>query len=203
MRLFSAFLVCAAALLALAPTPRAAAQPAPAARPVSGKIIQPVLAGWRFRQAGKGNWAPATVPGCVHTDLLAAKQIEDPLYRDNELKLQWIGKTNWEYETTFDVAAATWQRQYPELVFKGLDTYADVTLNGTAILHADNMFREWRAQVKPQLNNRRGGPHHAAGAPAQALRKAGLPTRREPRADLHHSASTRPELPRRQRPAPA
>lgn len=43
------------------------------------------------------------------------------------------------------------QRQHLALAFKGLDTYADVMLNGTAILHTDNMFREWRAEVKPQL----------------------------------------------------
>ncbi|RPD44508.1 glycoside hydrolase family 2 protein [Hymenobacter sediminis] len=110
-----------------------------------------LTSGWRFKQVSKDNWAPATVPGTVHTDLLATKQIEDPLYRDNETKQQWIGKTDWEYETTFSVPAATLQRANLELVFKGLDTYADVTLNGTAILHTDNMFREWRANVKPQL----------------------------------------------------
>ena len=40
--------------------------------------------GWQFRQAGKPDWHAATVPGCVHTDLLANKLIEDPFYRDNE-----------------------------------------------------------------------------------------------------------------------
>ena len=91
------------------------------------------------------------MPGCVHTDLLATKQIEDPLYRDNELRVQWIGKVDWKYETTFAAAPATLRRANVELGFKGLDTYADVTLNGTPILHTDNMFREWRVDVKPQL----------------------------------------------------
>nr|GFC53431.1 hypothetical protein [Tanacetum cinerariifolium] len=53
------------------------------------------------------------------------------------------------------------------------------------------------------VSDRRSGPHHAAGAPAQALRKAGVQPRRKPRADLHHPAPARPELPRRHRPAPA
>jgi len=45
---------------------------------------------------------PATVPGCVHTDLMRAGKIPDP-YRDlNEYALQWIGRTDWEYRTTFD-----------------------------------------------------------------------------------------------------
>ena len=43
--------------------------------------------GWKFREINKTEWLPATVPGCVHTDLLANKKIEDPFYRDNEKNL--------------------------------------------------------------------------------------------------------------------
>src|SRR6478736_19731 len=59
--------------------------------------------GWKFREAGKPEWHPATVPGCVHTDLLDNKLIEDPFYRDSEKRQQWIGKTDWEYQTTLTV----------------------------------------------------------------------------------------------------
>ena len=48
--------------------------------------------GWQFRQRDSGTWLPATVPGTVHTDLLANGKIEDPFYRMNELQLQWIDK---------------------------------------------------------------------------------------------------------------
>ena len=64
------------------------------------KIRIPLLTGWRFREVGKDKWYPASVPGCVHTDLLNNKLIDDPFYRDNEQKQQWIGKTDWEYQTT-------------------------------------------------------------------------------------------------------
>ena len=47
---------------------------------------------WQLRQAGKKEFIPAAVPGCVHTDLLAAGKIPDPYYRDNESRLQWIGE---------------------------------------------------------------------------------------------------------------
>src|SRR5207244_12280997 len=67
------------------------------------KIRIPRSTGWQFREAGKDTWYPASVPGCVHTDLLNNKLIDDPFYRDNEKKLQWIGKTDWEYRTTFNV----------------------------------------------------------------------------------------------------
>jgi beta-mannosidase len=108
-------------------------------------------AGWKFREAGKGEWRAATVPGCVHTDLLADKLIVDPFYRDDEPKLQWIGKTDWEYQTTFDVPADILKREHVELVFDGLDTYATVTLNGSVLLEADNMFRTWRVDAKRLL----------------------------------------------------
>ena len=49
---------------------------------------------WEFRQADTGTWMPATVPGTVHTDLLANHRIEDPFYRLNERQLQWIDKTD-------------------------------------------------------------------------------------------------------------
>jgi beta-mannosidase len=107
--------------------------------------------GWQFREAGKTEWLAATVPGCVHTDLLANKKIEDPFYRDNEKQQQWIGKTDWEYRTVFNVPAETLKRQNLEIVFQGLDTYADVFLNEKAILRADNMFRTWRVDVKNAL----------------------------------------------------
>src|SRR5437667_2397945 len=112
------------------------------------KIRMPLLTGWQFRQAGKDTWYPASVPGCVHTDLLNNKLIEDPFYRDNEKKLQWIGKTDWEYETTFNVTGEMLQRTNLQLVFEGLDTYADVFFNNKALISTDNMFRTWRVDAK-------------------------------------------------------
>ncbi len=118
--------------------------------------------GWQFRQrlaegaaaasaSSAGDWRPATVPGDVHLDLLANKLIPDPYYRDNEAKLQWIGDADWEYRTTLNVTAATLGHQHLDLVFDGLDTYAEVSLNGHLVLTADNMFRGWRVDAKPWL----------------------------------------------------
>jgi len=120
-------------------------------RSISGKLTIPINAGWQFREAGKDEWHAATVPGCVHTDLLANKLIEDPFYRDNEKKQQWIGKTDWEYQGHLTVTAATMQREHVELVFEGLDTYAEVYLNDALLLKADNMFRTWRVDCKAAL----------------------------------------------------
>jgi beta-mannosidase len=106
---------------------------------------------WEFRKAGDAKWSQATVPGTVHTDLLATKQIEDPFYRVNEREQQWIGKTDWEYKTTFAVDDKLLGSDKLYLTFDGLDTYADVYVNDAKVIVADNMFRQWKADVKPQL----------------------------------------------------
>ncbi|MBN2713453.1 MAG: hypothetical protein JXR97_13620, partial [Planctomycetes bacterium] len=62
---------------------------------------------WKVNQAGKKKSIPAVVPGCVHTDLLAAKEIGDPFYRDNEEKQFWIGESDWVYTREFSVDAET------------------------------------------------------------------------------------------------
>lgn len=104
---------------------------------------------WRFRQKGEGEWLQAKVPGCVHTDLRANRKIEDPFYGKNELAMQWIDKEDWEYETIFDLTDELFQQKNLEILFEGLDTYADVYLNGQHILSADNMFCTWKADIKP------------------------------------------------------
>ncbi|WP_040153457.1 glycoside hydrolase family 2 protein, partial [Xanthomonas citri] len=96
-------------------------------------------------------WLPAQVPGAVQTDLIAAKIVPDPFYRDNEGKIQWAGLSDWQYQTRFTVDAATLKREHVELVFDGLDTFAEVTLNGKQLLSADNMFRQWRVDAKSLL----------------------------------------------------
>ena len=107
--------------------------------------------GWKFRQARLTNWYPATVPGVVHTDLLKNKIIEDPFFRLNERGLQWIDKEDWVYETCFTLAADMMRKENMELVFEGLDTYADVYLNDECILKADNMFRCWSIPVRQYI----------------------------------------------------
>ena len=115
----------------------------------------PLTAGWEFRQQNAGDsgaeWRPARVPGDIHLDLLRNKLIPDPFYRDNESKLQWIENADWEYRTTIQATPELLSYKNIELVFEGLDAYAKIYLNEQLVLTADNMFREWRVDVKSAL----------------------------------------------------
>ena len=106
---------------------------------------------WQVSQAGKNDWLSAKVPGCVHTDLLAAGRIPDPFYRDNEKAVQWVGQSDWIYRRTFDVPEGVLTNDRVLLRCEGLDTLATVTINGQQIGRADNMFRLWEFDVKPVL----------------------------------------------------
>jgi len=109
---------------------------------------------WRFRDATEdGAWHPATVPGCVHADLLKNRLISDPFPGTNELGLQWIEERDWEYRCEFTVPAELIAERMIDLVADGLDTAAVVTLNGRRLGETDNMFAAHRWSVKSRLRS--------------------------------------------------
>jgi len=116
----------------------------------------PLESGWEFHEYNGSKpelaeWRDATVPGLVHTDLLDHKLIPDPFYRDNEKKVQWVSDADWEYRRTITADPGLLKHKHIDLVFEGLNTLADVSLNGKLIMQTDNMFREWRVDIKTYL----------------------------------------------------
>ncbi len=113
--------------------------------------IQTLTGTWRFRQVGTDEWLPAAVPGGVHTDLLALDRIPDPFVGDNEKKVQWVAEADWEYRTQFSAVPELLQQLHVWLVCDGLDTLAAVSLNGSELGQTNNMFRQYRWDVKDLL----------------------------------------------------
>ncbi len=107
---------------------------------------------WQASKAGTGDWISATVPGCIHTDLLAAGKILDPFYRDQEKDVQWIGETDWLFRRTFQVPPELLARKTVLLRCEGLDTLATISVNGQKMAETDNMFRSWEFDVKSLLH---------------------------------------------------
>lgn len=110
--------------------------------------------GWMFSQSGSDKWLTATVPGTVHHDLLRHQMIPDPFWGTNEYRIQWVENEDWEYRMVFTVTDEQLARDGAMMTFEGLDTYADVYLNGALLLKADNMFVGHEIPVKELL--RRG-----------------------------------------------
>ncbi len=113
----------------------------------SKKVLNLSKADWHFAQADSNLEGKAFVPGSVQMDLLKNKLIPPPYYRTNENKLQWIGEKDWIYFTSFSVPATLLRRQKIDLIFKGLDTFAEIFLNDSLILKSDNFFRSYSVDV--------------------------------------------------------
>lgn len=92
---------------------------------------------------------PATVPGTVHTDLLAASLIPDPYIDRSEITLDWIGRTAWQYERTLEHSAIEGERVL--LAFEGLDTIATVTVNDVVVGRSENMHRRYEFDATDAL----------------------------------------------------
>lgn len=116
-----------------------------------GQSVRPLANGWEFRRTDENTWRTATVPGTVHTDLLAHQLIPDPFMDTNEKGVQWVDKKDWEYRCRFSVPSEELAKDQLALCFEGLDTYADVYLNETLILRAGNMFVAKEVPVKKYL----------------------------------------------------
>ncbi|MBR8534599.1 glycoside hydrolase family 2 protein [Carboxylicivirga sediminis] len=106
---------------------------------------------WVFAEKDSTQFLPAKVPGSVHMDLFDNDLIPEPYYRNNEKELQWIGERDWIYKTNFDVDKEFLNNQSIVLCFDGLDTHADVYLNGQPIIAANNYFRAWAADIRQHV----------------------------------------------------
>ena len=90
---------------------------------------------------------PVTVPSVVQQSLYEAGIISHPYIGVVEDDLLWISDHPWRYTLRFDADKKLLEKDVIELEFDGIDTYADVFLNGEKIIVADNMFRSWNAPV--------------------------------------------------------
>lgn len=106
---------------------------------------------WTFCQVGDTLWSDAKVPGTIHQDLINHNRIPNPFYGMNEEAVQWVENEDWMYRTSFVVTEEQLNRDAAVLELDGLDTYADVFLNGALILRSDNMFVGHKVSVKSVL----------------------------------------------------
>lgn len=154
-------------------------------------ITRTPLTAWTITPAGTAVPAvvaeaapiPATVPGAVHTDLLAAGLIPDPYLDENEKTQSWIGITDWSYR-----AVLRWRpdgSEHQELVFEGIDTIASIRLNGAEIGATRNMHRIYRIDVTGLLRDGENELRVRIASPIKAADAASLELGYRPHTNHH------------------
>lgn len=108
---------------------------------------------WKMRQEGTQEEYAASVPGSVYNDLIVNGALEDPYYRDNEINALSLMEHDFSYECLFDVGKDMLANAEIRLRFDGIDTLADIFLNGMHIAAVNNMHRIWEFSVKDKLKN--------------------------------------------------
>ena len=94
------------------------------------------------------------VPSVVQQSLYENGLIPHPYLGTVENELLWISDHPWDYGLRFDADRDLLDKEYIELVFDGIDTYAEVSLNGEKLFFADNQFRTWKHEVKDLLKEK-------------------------------------------------
>ena len=174
--------------------PRRPADRAATTRGVPMPVLRPLHAEWTCARRRAGPAPPtavpsrATVPGCVHTDLLAAGLIPDPYLDDNETRLAWIGRTDWVYETTFDCRPDGARAGRPGLRRAGHGRH-DRRSTAARSAAPRNMHRGYRFDVRGAAARGRqppGGPFDSAYALRRGAAGRGSATRPNAYAEPFH-----------------
>ena len=119
------------------------------------EVFQSLNQGWNLVTDTLDINLQVNLPSEAHADLYAAGLIPHPYGEGNvEQELQWIPQHVWDYSLKFDIENGVWQNDNIDLIFNGLDTYADVWLNGAKILRSDNQFLCYEKEVKNLLKKR-------------------------------------------------
>lgn len=107
---------------------------------------------WELMEEGGEKIYQASVPGSVASALLESGDMDSPNWRDNEKRVQSFFEKDYVFSRTFDVTQEMIENEKICLRCDGLDTIAEISLNGKKAGEADNMYRTWRFPVKQFLH---------------------------------------------------
>ena len=117
-------------------------------------VVQSLNQGWTLTGDTLDINMQVDVPSVVQQSLYENGVIPHPYLGTVENQLLWISDHPWDYTLHFDADKELFEKENVELCFEGLDTYAEVSLNGYELFSADNQFREWKADAKPFLKEK-------------------------------------------------
>lgn len=127
---------------------------------------------WDMKQISTGVNVKATVPGSIMNDLLKNGLTKDPFYRDNEYEAYNLFREDYEYVRTFIVDDDILIKNSINLVCEGLDTLAEIKLNGHLVASTDNMHRRYKFDIKEFLKNGKNQIRILIKSPVQFIENA-------------------------------
>ena len=104
---------------------------------------------WKLQYDGAT--IPASVPGDITIDLYKAGLVKNPYFGDNQKENDWIPRKDFTYITEIDADEKLLANKKVLIVFDGIDTYADIYVNGKLLGSTNNMFLQYRFDVKDLL----------------------------------------------------
>ena len=117
-------------------------------------VVQSLNQGWTLTGDTVDINMQVDVPSVVQQSLYENGIIPHPYLGTVENQLLWISDHPWDYMLHFDADKDLLEKESVELVFEGIDTYADVSLNGEKLFFSDNQFRAWKHEVKDLLKEK-------------------------------------------------
>ena len=117
-------------------------------------VVQLLNQGWTLTGDTLDINMQVDVPSVVQQSLYDNGVIPHPYLGTVENQLLWISDHPWDYTLRFDADKDLLEKQVVELEFEGIDTYAEVKLNGEDLFFANNQFRTWKHDVKDLLKKR-------------------------------------------------
>lgn len=138
---------------------------------------------WQWRCGGESELHEGIVPGSVLTDMLRLGMIEDPYWRCNEYTVRERMAQDYSYRRSFTVTAEELQHDRAELVCEGLDTIADICLNGKPLVHTDDMHRTYRFTVGDRLQEGENEIEIRFSSPLRFVREE------DARNDIHYAST--------------
>ena len=113
--------------------------------------IQYLNENWKLRERNAEDHLETKVPGSVYQTYLEHGLMKDPYYRAQENDALKMMEQDYEFSTVFSPDEELFRYPYISIVFEGLDTLADIWLNGKHLGYANNMHRSWEYEVKSVL----------------------------------------------------
>ena len=105
---------------------------------------------WKFLHPIKNQWIELGEKGTVQEKLIETGELPDPFYGENEKLFAWIEKYDWEFASEFEIDSQL-EKEYVDIEFPSIDTYAKIYLNDSLIAKTENAFYLHRFEVKKYL----------------------------------------------------